>query len=56
MNSSWVVRRAREERICASCDDRIRTTTLYWYMVATGDMYCCDCPPMDHMDSICEDE
>lgn len=43
--TSWVLRVAKEHRVCSSCDDWIRAGSRYWFMIETGELFCCDCPP-----------
>lgn len=42
--SNWVRRIASASWICENCDDEIKPRAAY-YLMATGERYCDDCPP-----------
>lgn len=49
---SYVVRVAKQRRLCANCDDNIHVGERYFRMV-DGVMFCCACPP-DGVPEMCE--
>lgn len=52
---SWVRRFAKQSYVCENCDDHIRPGQPFFYMIETQELFCCDCPPLDDMESICGD-
>lgn len=55
MSNSWALRIANMSRICENCDCHIRPGVRYFLMV-TGERFCCECPPSgaEDLESICD--
>lgn len=51
---SWVLRRAKQRRVCSSCDGWILIGELY-FRALSGEFWCCQCPPVGAEDmDVCD--